>query len=326
MTSNSSRRSTARSRAAFAAAASAALALGLAACSSGDEQAGPAAQTTQTGETERSSATAAERTDVVATTQVWADVAGAVLDREVGAVISNSSTDPHDYEPTAADHARINSADLVIANGGAYDAALYSTADASKVVSALPLAKGHETHDHGAEAHEEHEGHEDHEGHDHGGMIEHIWYSTEAVSEVGHKIADAKGGDAAKLDARLDEISAAIEQLPGARVAQVHPIADALIEDSPLELATPEAYRDATVNEQEPSTAAVAEFIDAIRAGDIDLVISNPQSPNASAQRILDEAKAKNIPVVEVTETPPNGENFLDYFAGVVDSIGKALR
>ena len=33
----------------------------------------------------------------------------------------------------------------------------------------------------------------------------------------------------------------------------------------------------------------------ALRAGEIDLLISNPQSPNASAQRIIDEAKAKEI-------------------------------
>lgn len=272
-------------------------ALGLAACSPGATDSSTASST----------APAEGAPETVATTQVWADVASSVLNREVEAVISNASTDPHDYEPTAADHAKINSADLVVANGGAYDAALYSTADHSKIVSALPLAEG--------------------AGHDHEGN-EHVWYSPATVSEVGRKIAESAGGDSNTdaLDASMSQISESLTKLPTARVAQVHPIAEAPIEESPLELVTPDAYRDATLSETEPSTAAVAEFIDALRAGEIDLLISNPQSPNASAQRIIDEAKANNIPVVEIYETPPNGENFLDYFARVVGEIGQALQ
>ncbi|WP_115685862.1 metal ABC transporter solute-binding protein, Zn/Mn family [Corynebacterium senegalense] len=272
-------------------------ALGLAACSPGATDSSSASST----------APAEGAPETVATTQVWADVASSVLNREVEAVISNASTDPHDYEPTAADHAKINSADLVVANGGAYDAALYSTADHSKTISALPLAEG--------------------AGHAHEGN-EHVWYSPATVSEVGRKMAESAGGDSNTdaLDASMSQISESLTKLPTARVAQVHPIADALIEESPLELVTPDAYRDATLSETEPSTAAVAEFIDALRAGEIDLLISNPQSPNASAQRIVDEAKANNIPVVEIYETPPNGENFLDYFARVVGEIGQALQ
>ena len=295
-------------RAAAGALTATATALGLAACSPGA--------------TDSSSAAPAEGApETVTTTQVWADVASSVLNREVEAVISNASTDPHDYEPTAADHAKINSADLVVANGGAYDAALYSTADHSKIVSALPLAEG-AGHDHGHESGGEHA-----HGHAHEGN-EHVWYSPAIVSEVGRKIAESAGGDSNTdaLDASMSQISESLTKLPTARVAQVHPIADALIEESPLELVTPDAYRDATLSETEPSTAAVAEFIDALRAGEIDLLISNPQSPNASAQRIIDEAKANNIPVVEIYETPPNGENFLDYFARVVGEIGQALQ
>ncbi|WP_288832591.1 metal ABC transporter solute-binding protein, Zn/Mn family [uncultured Corynebacterium sp.] len=290
-------------------------ALGLAACSPGATDSSTASST----------APAEGAPETVATTQVWADVASSVLNREVEAVISNASTDPHDYEPTAADHAKINSADLVVANGGAYDAALYSTADHSKIVSALPLAEGAE---HGHEHDHAHEGEGEHaHGHAHEGN-EHVWYSPATVSEVGRKIAESAGGDSNTdaLDASMSQISESLTKLPTARVAQVHPIAEAPIEESPLELVTPDAYRDATLSETEPSTAAVAEFIDALRAGEIDLLISNPQSPNASAQRIIDEAKANNIPVVEIYETPPNGENFLDYFARVVGEIGQALQ
>ncbi|WJY68772.1 metal ABC transporter solute-binding protein, Zn/Mn family [Corynebacterium auris] len=269
-----------------------------------------------------SAAPAEEQTeDTVATTQVWADVATSVLDREIGAVISNPSIDPHDYEPTAEDHARIQSADLVIANGGSYDVGLYTAAEPGNIISALPLAEDDE-HDHDHDHEHDHDHDHDH-AHDEN---EHIWYSTEAVREVGHQIAETAGGDTAELDAQLDAIAADIDDLPAARIAQVHPIADALIEESDLELVTPESYRSATLNHTEPPAAAIAEFLDAIEAGEIDVLVHSPQSVNASARRIIEAAQEHNVPIVEVYETPPNGEEFLDYFARVVDEIGQALQ
>ena len=255
--------------------------------------------------------------ETVATTKVWADVAASVLGHDVGAIISNPSTDPHEYEPTAADHARANSAELVVANGGVYDAALYSTTDPVKVISALPLTEAH-NHEHG---------HDHGEGHEHGhGDNEHVWYSTTALADVGHKVADTAGGSTDALNTRLSEIASALAALPDARVAQVHPIADAIVEESPLEDVTPDAYRAASLDETEPSGAAVAEFIDELRAGHVDALISDPQSPNGSAQRIVDEAKAAGVPVVEVYETPPGGENFLDYFLRVARELARSLQ
>lgn len=244
---------------------------------------------------------------MVATTQVWADVASAATGNEVEAIIDNPSTDPHEYEPTAGDLAKIAQAGTVIANGGAYDAALYTAAKGT-LVTALPPAEAHD-HDHGEHDHE-------HGEHEHGEENEHIWYSTEAIRDVASQL----GGDS--LDEKLAGIDASLAALPEAKVVQTHPIADAIVEESALHDATPESYRHATLNHSEPSAAAVAEALEAVK--DADILINNSQSPNAVSERLVAAAEEAGVPVVDITETPQGGTNFFDYFQEILDQLNAA--
>ncbi|MGJ7908193.1 metal ABC transporter solute-binding protein, Zn/Mn family [Actinopolyspora sp. H202] len=61
---------------------------------------------------------------VVASTDMWAGVAKAVAGdaAEVESIINSAAADPHSYESTPRDAARIDRADLVVYNGGGYDA------------------------------------------------------------------------------------------------------------------------------------------------------------------------------------------------------------
>ncbi|AWB84638.1 metal ABC transporter solute-binding protein, Zn/Mn family [Corynebacterium liangguodongii] len=298
----------------------------------------------------------AKTTTVVATTNVWADVAGAVLGEEVPAVISNPATDPHEFEPSAADLAKVTEAGLLVANGGAYDNAIYSAADPANVISAIPLVDGahaHAGHDHAGHDHAGHDhaseempaGHEgespeehaahaghDHAGHDHAdGENEHVWYDTKTVREVADKLAadaekEGHDADTAEVTKRLDAIQSKLDALPGARVAQTHPIADAIIEATALNDVTPAEFRQATLNENEPASSSVAELITMIENGEVDLVINNPQTPDALTERILEAAKAKGVAVVDIAETPQGGADFFDYFDEIAASLAEALK
>ncbi|WP_408911419.1 metal ABC transporter solute-binding protein, Zn/Mn family [Corynebacterium gottingense] len=250
----------------------------------------------------------ADAAAMVATTQVWADVASAVTGDEVPAIIDNPSTDPHDYEPTAADLAEIAQAKTVVANGGAYDAALYNAAKGNLITALEPT----EAHDHDHEHEHGEEGHD----HAHGEENEHIWYSTEAIRDVAEQI----GGN--PIDDKLSGIDESLAALPEAHVIQTHPIADAIVEESALVDATPESYRHATLNHSEPSAAAVAEALEAIK--DADILINNSQSPNAVSERLVAAAKEAGVPVVDITETPQDGKNFFDYFQEVLDQLNAA--
>ena len=257
--------------------------------------------------------------DVIATTGVWADVASAVTGDEVPAILTGTSIDPHHYEPTAKDLARVKAASTVIANGGGYDAALYQVAEQDRVINAFDLAGLEDTHD-------------DHNHHDHGdhhhnhSVNEHVWFSPDAITAVAKEVEANVGGDATEVVSRMAELKQKIADLPHLHVAQTESIADHLIAGSEMHDTTPADYRKAALNHGEPSASAVASFIQEIEEGHVDVLIVNPQSMTSAAQRIVDAAKAHNTTIVEITELPPAGTSVLDYVEQIADALVESAQ
>ncbi|MGV0372808.1 metal ABC transporter solute-binding protein, Zn/Mn family [Corynebacterium pilbarense] len=258
----------------------------------------------------------ASGSDMIATTNVWADVASAVTGEDVDAIITGDAVDPHHYEPSAKDLSRIKGADTVVANGGAYDAALYTAAEQDRIIYAIPLLDEHEAHEH------------DHEhAHDHAHMpnsldeLEHAWFAPEKVLQVAEDIVDRTGGDASDVKQRIGDIQSKLNAVPHVHIGMTETIAAGLVWGTELHDITPEEYVKASLNHQEPSAAAVAAFLEQIERGELDMLFVNPQSTNSATQRLADAAKAHNVPVVEIRETPPAGQNFLDYFEEIVGQI-----
>ena len=156
---------------------------------------------------------------VVASTNVYGDIAATIGgDRvDVQSIITSASQDPHSYEASARDRLTVQKADLVIENGGGYDAfidTLLQDAKDPHVVTAVeyshdfPGNEGHDEagHDHADEsasaAPEESDAPEDeahdhaddeagHEGHDHiEGFNEHVWFDPHTMIHVVEAIAD----------------------------------------------------------------------------------------------------------------------------------------
>lgn len=346
MTTSHSRRAFRRPTALFFAATLGAAALS--ACSSGDDNAAGGSDASSDKET----------IHVVASTSIWADVAQAVVDTaqtdvniDVHPIVSGNGVDPHHFEPTAADIARANEADVIIAGGGGYDAWLYQAVkNQDEIIHALPLTEhDHGEHDHG---HDEH-GHDDHD-HAHEGETvtmdeakkiaadhpeqvtnidgnEHVWYDAAAIEKVATDVANLvnEANPAAKATAdplveRVEDLKSRIEKLPQRNYAQTEPIADYIFKYTESTDATPEGYRKATVAEGEPTAADLAHFLEDIKQDKIDLLIFNPQTETDMTKRIRTAAEDKNIPVVEIGETPPEKTNFLDYYEEVVNALEAA--
>lgn len=161
---------------------------------------------------------------------------------DVTTIISSATQDPHSYEATARDRLAVQGADLVIENGGGYDAfidTLLDGSDAHVFTAAefshdFPGNSGHEhaededadAHDHAEEEDHEHaeeeghdhdhEGEDGHEGHDHiEGFNEHVWFDPHTMIHVVEGLADELGEldpeGAADFTAAADEIIADLE-------------------------------------------------------------------------------------------------------------------
>jgi len=285
-------------------------------------------------ETSATGTDTADSSDVLATTPVWADVAAAVTGNDVEAVINGTDIDPHHFEPSAKDLARVREAGTLVANGGPYDASLYTVTEQDRIIHAVPLVSKEEAeahkhaHEHGEEGHD-HEGH-DHDGHDHGhshgipddpNELEHAWFSPEKVKEVAAAVKEKVGGSTEDVDKRMGAVEEKLAALPHTHIAMTEPIAAPLVWGTELHDITPEGYMKAAINEAEPSVQDVAAFLEEIEAGHVDVLIVNPQSTNSATEQLANAARENDVPIVEMRETPPEGVNFLDYFDQVVDEL-----
>lgn len=291
------------------------------------------------------SAGSGDKISIVASTQIWADVADAVTDDErveITALVKGNDMDPHSFEPSAMDMAKAEKADIIVVGGGGYDSWLYSKVDEKKVIHALELSEHDHDHDHGEAGHTEdahaHEGHA-HEGHDHGPLAEgaedneHVWYNTSALTQVAEDTAEAikKVNPEVKVNvegatAKIDALDKRIHALPELKFAQIHPIADHILAHTHMTDVTPAGYRAITLNHSEPTAADLNAFLEMVDKGEVELIVDTPQTKTPYSTRILEAAKAKNIPVVEVNETPALGTNFFDFFDKTIAGFESATQ
>lgn len=307
-------------RSASAVAALALAGASVTACSSGEQDSASTSATGPNGDT-----------TVLATTSVWADVASAVTGSEVEAIIAGADIDPHHFEPSAKDLARVREADTLVANGGPYDASLYTVTEQDRIISAIPLVNKEEAEAH---AHEHDHAHDDGENHAHShdslpgdpDDLEHAWFSTEKVKQVASALKEKAGGSTEDVDTRMDAVNQKLAELPHTHVAMTEPIAAPLVWGTELHDITPEGYMRSALNEADPSVQDVATFLDEIKAGHVDILIANPQSTNSATEQLTNAARENNVAIVEMRETPPEGVNFLDYFDQVVDQLVDAVN
>ncbi|GAB3603348.1 metal ABC transporter solute-binding protein, Zn/Mn family [Microbacterium aureliae] len=284
---------------------------------------------------------------VVASTNVYGHLAeqvgGDLVD--VTSIVSSESQDPHSFEPSARDQLTVASADLIIENGGGYDAFIDALIEASgsdaRIVTAVEFSDAWpENARHDDDAHDEAAVGDDH-SHEHvDGFNEHVWYDPHAIGGVVEQIAAELGelspDDADAFSANADELLAGIEVLEasladiatthdGDRVFATEPLATYLINDAGLENVTPAAFSEAVEEGQDVPAATMLEALTLLRDGGVTAVIANAQTGGAETTQLLDEASDAGIPVVEYTETLPGDQTYISWMQQNIDALAEAL-
>lgn len=274
---------------------------------------------------------------VVTSTDVWGAVATAVAGEqaEVVSLYNAPDGDPHEFEPSAADTATVSDADVIVMNGGHYDAYMEQAADTNSsaiVVNAAELAglDDHAGHDHGDENH----GHGDNDN-------EHLFYDLPIVEQVADAIAEALGvkapdhaqyftDNAADFDGRIDTLRGRLADLQqrydGTEVAQTEPLAGYLLRAAGLDDVAPEAFTAAVEEGQSPSAASRAAMEDLLRNGDVAVLIYNSQAVDSVTEALLEIADSSEIPVVTMTESLPEGsDDYVAWQSAQIDALAAAL-
>jgi zinc/manganese transport system substrate-binding protein len=262
---------------------------------------------------------------VVAAENFWGSIASQLGGNRVHvtSVITSPATDPHDYEPTAADARTMAGAQLAIVNGIGYDPWAGKLIAANPVHGRVVLTVG------------------DLVGLKPGGNP-HRWYSPTDVQ----KVIDQIVRDYTKLDrkdagyfkqqkarfetrglAKYKRLIATIKRkyrgVPvGASESIFAPLAQAL----GLKLLTPASFLKAISEGTEPSAADKTAVDRQIANREIKVWVFNSQNSTPDVQRITDAAGKKGIPVTTITETPtPAAVSFQAWQSHQLEALAAAL-
>lgn len=265
----------------------------------------------------------ADPVDVVVTVGQWGDLAATIAGAcgRVRTIVGGSAGDPHEFEPAVSDAAVLTRAGLVLVNGLGYDDwathILGAMRNAPPVVDAAAVAGLHE------------------------GDNPHVWYGPGFVDRVADALtAELKGqmpGATAYLDGRRGDWSAESEPLhaavgslrasaAGRTYAATEPVFDYMAAAVGLSDRTPPGYRTAAANGADPSPGDLHAFAEALRSGQVDVLVRNSQTESAVDGRLVEAAGAAGVPVAEVTETVPAGLTFVQWQVDQLESLARALR
>jgi zinc/manganese transport system substrate-binding protein len=263
---------------------------------------------------------------VVAAENVWGSLATQIAgDRaQVASVITSPATDPHDYEPTAADARAFAGAKLVIVDGIGYDPWARKLLDANPVDGRIVLDVGRLV------------------GIAPGGNP-HRWYSPADVRRVIRELAR----DYSKLDpshaayfrrqrARLethglaayDRLIATISRrYRGVPVGASESIFEPLAQALQLDLVTPPSFLKAISEGTEPTAADETAIGRQIAQRQIAAWVYNSQNATPDVRRITEAARKRGIPVTTVTETPsPDSASFQAWQVRQLRALAAALE
>jgi zinc/manganese transport system substrate-binding protein len=281
------------------------------------------------------------RIDVVASTNVYGhlveEIAGDLVD--VTSIITSNAQDPHSFEASAQDQLAVADAELIIENGGGYDPFIDGLIESSGTEARILTAVEFSSEWPGGSAHDDSEGADEHQHVE--GFNEHVWYDPHAMSDLVRAIAselstlspdhadafadaaDALAAEIAALEASLADIEAAHA---GEDVFVTEPIPHYLIEGAGLTDVTPPAFSEAVEEGLDVAPATLLESITLLEEGDVRAVFVNAQTGGGETTQVIDEAAANGIPVVEFTETLPEGQTYLSWMQDNIAAIQNALE
>ena len=259
--------------------------------------------------------------EVAASVNQWGTVAKALGGDNVNvtSIINSTNVDAHDYEPTTSDIAKLQKAQVIIVNGAGYDAWAVKAAQTANaiIVNAAEIGGVND------------------------GENPHVWFSADVRKAVAQAITEAyEQADAAKkndfdkmndrwtaeennVESKIAEVK---QKTDGLAYAATESVASYLAEDMGLADATPSGYARATANESEPTPTDIKQFTDALKAGEIKLLVVNTQEESELTGKITDAAKSVEVPMVELTEQMPEQyDSLTDWMAALVDAFSQAI-
>ncbi|WP_273710002.1 metal ABC transporter solute-binding protein [Leuconostoc mesenteroides] len=269
-----------------------------------------------------SSSSSNQKITIVASTDFYAEIAKTVVGEHgtATAIIKDANVSPEDYEPTTTVAKKVSGADIVLANGLGYDAWLNKLAKTSKNTKLIRVGEdvlNKKT-----------------------GVNPHLWNDPETMSKTANYLAtelgkkDPKNRDYYKKNAKKyvaslkpvnDLITKISKKADGQTVAQTEPVFEYMLDALGYKIMDTD-FSEAIEEGNDPSPATLAALKSAITNHKIAFFVNNAQTSSSTVSNLIDLAKKNDIPVVNVTETIPNGENYVSWKLKELKAIEKVTQ
>ncbi|CDI58348.1 zinc ABC transporter substrate-binding protein [Lactobacillus helveticus] len=271
--------------------------------------------------------TKSDKVSIVTTTNVYADIAKNVAGKygSVQAIIKNSATDPHDFEPTTADAKKLTNANIIVANGLGYDSWMNKLASS---VSKKPVLVGEDLmglkkvdnphiwydfkkfsiiiktlHDN------------PHIWYDLDMPTKYVNYLVKRLSKLDKKHAAyfKENGDKylAKI-AKVKQIAKSADKKNNKPVFVSEPVFDYGLEEAGYKIGDKE-FEEAIENGTDPSPKIINKMTNEIKDKKIAFFVNNTQASSSTVKTFVELAKENSLPVLNVRETIPNHMTYLDW-------------
>jgi zinc/manganese transport system substrate-binding protein len=273
-----------------------------------------------------SGAGAAETVSVVASTNVYGDIARQIGGDKVKVTsfISDPAQDPHSFEAGTRTRLALSEAGVVIENGGGYDdfmgTLLRGSGSKARVLNAVQIS-----------------GRAAPAG---GEPNEHVWYDLPSVARLADRISaalaeadpeDARtfSSNAASFKARLKALEGRVAAVRAAHagdgVAVTEPVPGYLLEAAGLVDRTPEEFGEAIEEGDDVPPRALRDTLALLSGRKVRALVANVQTSGPQTDRVREAAGEAGVPVVPVTETLPAGRDYVTWMDGTIAALQKAL-
>ena len=230
---------------------------------------------------------------------------------KVTSFIDNASVDPHDYQPSTKQAQQVAKANVVIENGLGYDSwvnKLVKSSDNHNEIKVINVASLNGKKD---------------------GDNEHIWYEPSTVKKLANDLATQYGkidpkhaseyrANAKKYLASLKPLDQEITKVKrqvnpnNNQVAVSEPVFDYALENAGYQIMD-KHFEKAVEDGNDPSPKDIDEIQQAIINHRIAFFVDNSQTSDKVVDNLVKLAHEHNVPVLKVTETKPNGENYMQW-------------
>lgn len=263
---------------------------------------------------------------VVASTNVYGDIARRVGGDKVAvtSLISDPTQDPHSFEPGTRARLAVSRAAVVIENGGGYDpfmgTLLRGSGSEAEVLNAVEIS--------GKTAPEGEE------------LNEHVWYDLPSAARLADRVsaalakADPEGAgtysaNAAAFKAGVQTLEGKVAAIrtahEGDAVAITEPVPVHLLEAAGLRDETPGEFSEAIEEGDDVPPRAMKETLALLTGRKVEALVYNEQTSGPLTERLRKAAEDNGVPVVPVTETLPEGRDYIAWMDANIAALQKAL-